>query len=54
MKMSHLLITLISVVLVFILISSVQDEITWPLLILLLVVGFVINFFISLLSRKEK
>jgi len=54
MKARSLLITLISVVIIFFIISSVQQEIKWPLIMLLLIVGFLINLCMSVLSSKKK
>ncbi len=54
MKMKNLLITLVSVIIVFFIISLVQARITWPLLQVLMIIGFIINLCISLLSEKKK
>lgn len=54
MKMKTLLITLISVVLVFCTISLLQGKIVWWLLSLLMVIAYLINLCISLLFSKNK
>jgi xanthosine utilization system XapX-like protein len=54
MKMKNLLITLVSVIIVFFIISLVQERITWPLLQVLIIMGFIINLCMSLLSEKKK
>ncbi|POZ55865.1 hypothetical protein LYSIN_00648 [Lysinibacillus sphaericus] len=53
MKMKNLLITLVSVVIVFFIISLVQESITWPLLQVLIIIGFIINLCMSLISKKK-
>lgn len=54
MKMKILLITLISVVIVFCTISLLQGKIVWWLLSLLMVIAYLINLCISLLSKKTQ
>ncbi len=54
MKKSSLLITLISIVIVFFIISVLQESITWPLILVLMIIGFLINLCISIVSNKKK